>query len=57
MDLFAKIAKSENSFTIFVKTSILDTWKGSEYAFELASGVTDVSVLNQLEYQKEQITY
>ena len=39
-------------FTIFVKTSILDVWQGSEYASELASKVTDVSFLNQFEYQR-----
>ena len=52
MELFAKIVKNENPFTIFVKTSILDVWQGSEYASELASKVTDVSFLNQFEYQR-----
>ena len=57
MELFAKIVKNENPFTIFVKTSILDVWQGSEYASELASKVTDVSFLNQFEYQRKQMTY
>ena len=52
MELFAKIVKNENPFTIFVKTSILDVWQGSEYASELASKVKDVSFLNQFEYQR-----
>ena len=38
-------------FTIFVKTSTMDVWYGSEYASELASKVKDVSFLNQFEYQ------
>ena len=42
---------SQEPFTIFVKTSFLDVWQGSEYASELASKVTDVSFLNQFEYQ------
>ena len=50
MELFAKIVKNEKPFTIFVKTSILDVWQGSEYASELASKVTDVSFLKQFEY-------
>ena len=57
MELFAEIGKNEKSFTIFVKSSILDVWQGSEYAFELDSKVTDVSFLNQLEYQRKQMTY
>ena len=52
MELFAKIVKNEKPFTIFVKTSILDVWQGSEYASELASKVKDVSFLNQFEYQR-----
>ena len=52
MELFAKIVKNENPFTIFVKTSILDVWQGSEYASELASKVTHVWFLNQIEYQR-----
>ena len=52
MEPFAKIVKNENPFIIFVKTSILDVWQGSEYASELASKVTDVSFLNQFEYQR-----
>ena len=36
----------------FAKTSTLDVWQGSGYAFELASNVEDVSFLNQLEYQR-----
>ena len=52
MELFAKIVKNENPFTIFVKTSILDVWQGSEYSSELASKVTDISFLNQFECQK-----
>ena len=39
-------------FTICVKAFILDIWKGSEYASELASKVKDVSFLNQFEYQR-----
>ena len=42
MEPFAKIVKIEKPFTIFVKTSLLDVWQGSEHAFELASKVTDV---------------
>ena len=52
MELFAKIVKNEKPFTIFVKTSILDVWQGSEYASELASKVTDVLFLNRFEYQR-----
>ena len=52
MELFAKIVKNEKPFTIFVKTSILDVWQGSEYASELASKVTDVLFLKQFEYQR-----
>ena len=37
--LFVKIVKTEKSFTIFAKTSILDAWQVSEYASELASKV------------------
>ena len=51
MKLFAKIVTKEKPFTIFVKASILDVWQGSEYASELASKVTDVSFLNQFEFQ------
>ena len=50
MELCVKIVKNEKPFTIFVKTSILDVWQGSEYASELASKVTYVSYLNQFEY-------
>ena len=39
-------------FTICVKTFILDVWKGSEYASELASKVKHVSFSNQFEYQR-----
>ena len=53
MEPFAKIVKNEKSFTIIVKTSILDIWQGSEYASELASKVTDVSCLNQFEYLRK----
>ena len=52
MELFRKIVKNEKPFTIFVKTSILDVWQSSGYASEFASKVTDVSFLNQFEYQK-----
>ena len=52
MELFVKIVKNEKPFTIFVKTSILDVWQGSEYASELASKVKDVSFLNQFEHQR-----
>ena len=52
MELFAKLVKNEKSFTIFVRTSILDVWHGSEYASELPSKVTDVPFLNQFEYQR-----
>ena len=31
-------------FTIRAKTSILDVWQGSKYAFELASKIKDASV-------------
>ena len=44
MELFAKIVKKEKPFTIFVQTSILDIWQGSEYASELASKVMNVSI-------------
>ena len=57
MELFAKINKNEKPFTIFVTTSILDVWQGSEYASELASKVRDVSFLSQFEYQRLQVTY
>ena len=50
-ELFVKLIKNEKPFTIFVKTFILDVSKGSEYASELVSKVTDVSFLNQFEYQ------
>ena len=52
MEFFAKIVKNEKLFTIFVKTSILDVWQGSEYASELASKVKNVSFLKQFEYQR-----
>ena len=52
MELFAKLVKNEKAFTIFVKTSVLDVWQGSEYASELPSRVTNVSFLNQFEYQR-----
>ena len=45
MELFAKMVRNEKPFTIFVKTSYLDVWQGSEYASELASEGTDVSFL------------
>ena len=58
MELFAKIAKNKKPFTIFVKTSILNVWKGSEYAYELSSKVKDVSFLNNLNINgNKQITY
>ena len=44
--------KKEKSFTIFVKTSILDVTQGSEYASELASKVMNISFLNQFECQR-----
>ena len=47
MKLFANIVEHEKPFTIFPKTSILDTWQGSEYASELGSKVKDVSLLNK----------
>ena len=47
-----KNSHNEKSFTIFVKTSILDVWQCSEYASELASKVTDVSFWKQFEYQR-----
>ena len=31
MIIFAKLVNSYTSLTIFVKSSILDVWKGSEY--------------------------
>ena len=39
MELFVKIVKTEKSFTIFAKISILDAWQVSEYASELAAKV------------------
>ena len=33
MELFAKIANDWESLAIFAKSSILDLWQGSEYAF------------------------
>ena len=48
---FCKIVKNEKPFTIFVKTSILDVLQDSEYAFEVASKITNVLFLNQFEYQ------
>ena len=39
MELFPKIVKNEKLFTIFPKTFVLNVWRGSEYAFELASQV------------------
>ena len=53
MELFVSIVKKEKPYTIFVKTSILDVWQGSEYASDLASKVPDVSFLNQFEYQSQ----
>ena len=50
--LFVKIVKNKKSFTIFIKTFILNVWQGSEYASELASKVADVSFLKQFEYQR-----
>ena len=55
--LFAKIANNEKPPTGFVKTTILDVWQGSVFVSQLASKVTDVSFLNQFEYQRVQITY
>ena len=52
MELFAKTVKNEKPFTIFVKSSILDVWQGSEYASELASKVKDASFLNQVKCQR-----
>ena len=52
MEIFVKIVKNENSFTIFVKYFIFNVWKGSEYASELASNVTEISFLNKFEYQR-----
>ena len=52
IELFVKIVKSKKLLTIFVKTSILDVWQGSEYASEKPSKVTDVSFSNQFEYQR-----
>ena len=52
MEFFAKIVKNENPFTIFLKTSILNVWQGSKYASELASKVTDFSVLKKFEYHR-----
>ena len=52
MDLFAKLVKNEKPYNIFVKTSILDVWQGSECASELASKVTVVSFLKQFEISK-----
>ena len=46
MELFAKILKNDKPCTIFVKTSTLDVWQGSEYISELASKVKDVWFLN-----------
>ena len=43
MELFAKIVKNQNLFTICAKTSILVAWQGSEYDAELATNVKDVS--------------
>ena len=34
MKLFAEVANSFQQLTIFVKSSILDVWMGSEYAIE-----------------------
>ena len=42
---------------MFVETSILDVWQGSEYVSELAFKATDVSFLNQFEYQRQQIIH
>ena len=53
MDLFAKIVKNFKPFTIFAKASILDVWQASEYGFELASKIKDVSFLNQKERAKQ----
>ena len=53
MELFVSIVKKEKPYTIFVKTSILDVWQGSEYASDLAFKVPDVSFLNQFEYQSQ----
>ena len=52
MEHFAKIVKNYKPFTICAKTSILDVWKGSECASELASKVKGVWFLNQFEYQR-----
>ena len=50
MELFVKIVKNEKPFTIFAKTSILDVWQDSEYAFELAFKVKETSFLNRSKY-------
>ena len=47
MEVVAKIVKNKKPFN-----SILDVWKGFEYASELSSKVKDVSFLNQFEYQR-----
>ena len=52
MELFVEIVKNEKLFIIFVKTSIFNVWRVSEYVSELASKVTDVLFLNQFEYQR-----
>ena len=36
------MVENEKPFTIFVKTSILNVWRGSEYASELASKVMGI---------------
>ena len=35
MQYFAKIVDDQNPSTIFAKSSILDAWRGSEYASDL----------------------
>ena len=50
MELFLKIVKNEQLFTICAKGSILDVWQDSEYASKLASKLKDVSFLSRFEY-------
>ena len=57
MELFANIVTNLKLFTLCAKTSILDIWLGSQYAFELACKFKDVSFLNQFEYLREQVTF
>ena len=44
MGLFTKILNGQKPCTIFAKTSILDVWQDSEYAFDLFDKKTFLNI-------------